>query len=139
MPTVQKLTSLSRRMACNTLREPNQVSPKHIATPPREPQVPGAFGRYPSPNAVAMASETRGFRATLLVVGIGMFGVGWLIRLDLFGFRLVHHGHGHFIFLHGPVPEVAFAAALTAERKLRRCFRIHCLLADGTFQFHVSK
>jgi len=39
---------------------PSQLSAS--ATPASEPNVPGAFGMYPRPNAVAIASEMRGLR-----------------------------------------------------------------------------
>src|SRR5271170_903202 len=34
--------------------------------PPRDPHVPGAFGRYPSPHAVAMKTAKRGLRADVV-------------------------------------------------------------------------
>src|SRR5579872_3184510 len=100
--------------------------------PPREPNVPGAVGRHPKPNAVAMASETRGLRTLLFVVVFGMLALGWLIRLvlDLFQLRFVHHRHGHFIFFHGPVSKVVLTAALAAEGKFRGRFRISRFLAN---------
>ena len=86
-----------------------------------------------------MASEMRGLRridsgegGTLLVV-VGRFGVGLLIRFDFFRFRFVHHGDGDFVFSHGPVAEVAFAAARAAEGKFRGRFRIGGLLANWAF------
>jgi hypothetical protein len=92
------------------------------AIPASEPNVPGAVGRYPRPKAVAMASETRGFRAALFVVVLGMLALGWLILLvlDLFRFRFVHYRRGYFVFFHGPVSEVVLAATFAAKRKLRR-------------------
>src|SRR5258706_14884245 len=95
-PTVQKPASRSMFAYCRVSRDEIQTNPKDSATPPRDPHVPGAFGRYPRPNAVAMASETRGLRAVLFVVVFGMLALGWLIRLvlDLFRFRFVHHRHG---------------------------------------------
>src|ERR1700730_2323788 len=81
------------------------------ATPPSEPKVPGAFGREPRPKEVAIASDTTGLPFPLLVVVVGRFGVGSLIRFDFFRFRFVHHGHCYLIFSHVPVAEVAFAAA----------------------------
>src|SRR3979409_86318 len=90
------------------------------------------------PNAVAIASETRGLRAALLVVVLGVFALGWFIRLDLFRFRFVHHWNGYFVFFHGPVPEVVLAAAVAAKGKLRGCFRIGRLLANGASQFHAK-
>jgi hypothetical protein len=68
-----------------------------------------------------MASEMRGLRPVLFVVVLGVLALGWLIRLvlDLFRFRFVHHRHGHFIFFHGPIPEIVLAATIAAEGKLR--------------------
>jgi hypothetical protein len=67
-----------------------------------------------------------------------VLALGWLIRLDLFRFRFVHHRHGHFVFFHGPVAKVVLAAAVAAEGKLRRRFRIGRLLANGASQFHAK-
>src|ERR1700704_5331348 len=112
-------------------RSMNQKGNIAKAIPASEPNVPGALERLPSPKAAAIAGEPRGFPRSdrgecpaLLVVVLGVLALGWFIRLDLFRFRFVHHRHGHFVFFHGPVPEVLLAAAIAAEGKLRRRFRI---------------
>jgi hypothetical protein len=95
---------------------------------------------------VAIANEMRGFRgaeefkgAALLVVMLGRFGVGSLIRFGVFQFRFVHVGGGYFVFFGGPVAEIALAALSAAEGKFRRRFRIDRQFADGTFQFHFGE
>jgi hypothetical protein len=87
-----------------------------------------------------MASEMRGLRrldsgegTVLLVVVVGRFGLGSLIRFGLFRFRFVHHGDGYFVFSGGPVAQVAFAAAGAAEWEFRGGFGINGLLANGAF------
>ena len=72
-------------------------------------------------------------RFPLLVVVVGRFGLGSLIRFDFFRFRFVHHGHGYFVFSCGPVAQVALAAARAAEREFRGRFRINGLFANGAF------
>jgi hypothetical protein len=64
-----------------------------------------------------MASEMRGLRLPLLVVGFGRFSMGSVIRFWVFQFRFVHHGGGYFVFFSGPVAEVTLAAARAAEGK----------------------
>jgi hypothetical protein len=79
--------------------------------------------------------EEIGEEAALLVV-LGRFGVGSLIRFGFFRFRFVHVGDGDLVFSGSPVSQVKLAAARATERKLHGRFRIHRLLANGTFQFH---
>jgi hypothetical protein len=90
------------------------------------------------PNAVAIASETRGLRrsdrgegATLFVIVVGRFVLGSLIRFGFFRFRFVHHGDGYFVFSHRPVTQVALAAARAAEREFGGRFQINGLFANG--------
>src|SRR6266481_1664028 len=107
-----------------------------VATPTSEPNVPGALGMYPTPNAVAMAIASRGFffrtvaslgssvdgvirlaePLKILVFVQRFFATGISIRFEL---AHIKYRFGHDVLLAGPVAEVPVAAALAAKREVR--------------------
>src|SRR6185437_3352760 len=113
--------------------------------PTSEPHVPGAFGRYPAPPAVAKNSERRGFRrgsagaaSVFVFIGLRRFVRSCLVRRCLvrFGQRFVGGRLGHFVLLAGPVAKIGQAAAFAAKREIAVLGRIGWLPANGAMPFH---
>src|SRR5690348_2299096 len=103
--------------------------------PTTEPQVPGAFGRYPAPPAVAKKSDRTGLRGVeeALPSVFGFMGFGKLVCLRR-GF--IQSRPGNSVFLAGPVAKVGHAAAFAAKREILARRGIRRLLANGTSPFH---
>src|SRR5262249_27004401 len=120
-------------------RRKNTADKKIVTTPTSEPNVPGAFGAYPTPSAVAIASASRGFSFC------SAFGVIGLVQIQddclalffrLFQFLFVENRIGHHIFFARPVAEVHRPAAFAAKREVLVLFRVGRFFADGAAVDH---
>ena len=116
--------------------------------PPSEPQVPGAFGRYPSPHAVAIKRARRGFAfeggSAGRELSIAPFEATSAFCVFIFFramFGIVEHGFvksrlDNYVFLAGPCAQVDEPAAFTAERKIGVNRAVGGDAANGATQFH---
>src|SRR6266404_3791921 len=125
-------------------RRKNTADRKIVTTPTSEPKVPGAFGAYPTPSAVAIASASRGFSFCVEGSGFGVIGLvqieddGLAILFRLLQLFFVENRIGHHIFFARPVAEVHCPAAFAAKREVLVFFGIGCSFADGAAVDHKS-
>src|SRR5437764_6423314 len=90
-----------------------------VITPTNDPYVPGAFGQWPTPNAVATAYATFGFAR----VGAGMSVVSVVVvigirQIDQLFVIFVENRLRDDIFLGGPISQIPVAAPLAAKREI---------------------
>jgi hypothetical protein len=135
------------------------------AIPPSDPHVPGATGKYPIPNPVAIHNATLGFFSGPASVGLFIRLVSKGFSQSLFfsagGVPANHKSLNHSILptllfrsrpfarifinrrLRNPVllarprSQIEHSAPLAAKRKIRIPFAIRLRLADGTSVFHA--
>src|SRR5438128_3438182 len=125
-------------------RRKNTAERKIVTTPTREPKVPGAFGAYATPSAVAIASASRGFCFCEEGSGLGVIGLvqieddGLAIFFRLLQLLFVENRIGHHVFLAGPVAEIHGPAAFAAKREVFVFCRIGRSFADRAAVDHKS-
>src|SRR6267378_7920049 len=99
---------------------------------------------YPTPNAVAIASASRGLSSRASRAGAtSVFAVIRFVQIKDDGlavapgdFRFIENRIGDDVFLAGPIAQVVLPAALAAKRKIRMNRGVGLNFADGTFVFH---
>src|ERR1700720_2482788 len=103
---------------------------------------------YPTPNAVAIASASRGFLRGVSGAAVGsVVGVIRVVQIVVqrkddgvpLAFTSVFFSEdrfGHHVLLAGPVTQVPFPAALAAKRKVRVDRGVGLRFANGAFVFH---
>src|SRR5690242_18348386 len=69
-----------------------------VTMPTSEPNVPGAFGAYPTPSAVAMARAKPGFSLEDSVDGFIGLSSGVFLRLEFVKLGFVEYRVGHHVF-----------------------------------------
>src|SRR5260370_9199337 len=105
---------------------------------------------YPTPNAVAIASASRGFlrgvsgAAVASVVG-GIRVIQIVVQrkedsvpIAFTSVFFIEDGFGNHVFLAGPVTQVPFPAALAAKREIRMDRGVGLRFADRAFVFHSA-
>src|SRR5579859_6925504 len=112
--------SEKRSVQCSGRRK-NTAERKIVMTPTSEPNVPGAFGAYPTPSAVAMAIARRGFSFWLGVSALAVIGLIQVqnnrlaLAVGLFHLFFVKNRVGDDVLFARPVTQVLHAAAFAAK------------------------